>query len=710
VIVDEAHTCADPSGGRARHQRYQLVSGLAEDPDRHLLLVTATPHSGKEEPFRALIGLLDPAFADLPEDLTTEQRRSERERLARHFVQRRRADIRSYLDAETVFPEREALETSYTLSPEYKRFFERVLSYARETVADPSGGQHRQRVRWWSALALMRALASSPAAAAETLRTRAQSADTDTPEEADEVGRRSVLDLADDESAEGMDVAVGAETDDDAGSPQRRRLLELAREADRLHGDGDNKLTRARALIKELVSDGYNPIVFCRFIATAEYVAESLRSKLGRDVEVVAVTGKIPASDRESRVEELAQAPRRVLVATDCLSEGVNLQDHFDAVVHYDLSWNPTRHEQREGRVDRYGQPRETVRVLMYYGRDNQIDGIVLDVLLRKHRAIRDSLGISVPVPVDSNAVLESILEGLLLRNRDDQLRLFEEEVLVPKRDDLHGEWDTVADREKRSRTVFAQASIKVDDVAREVAATQAAVGSGVDVERFAAEALAAHGAVVRPGDPLELDLREVPIALRDLLGAPSERVRARFELPVADDQTYLTRTHPLVEGIASYVLDTALDPQLEGTARRAGAIRTGAVERRTTALLLRFRYDVVSTTKHGEGRLLAEEAGVVAFTGAASDPVWLDRDASEALLAASPDANVAAEQATDVVRRIIDGYDELRPALEAEAQRRADALLDAHRRVRLTGERYRVEPRLPVDVLGIYVYLPVAA
>jgi len=61
----------------------------------------------------------------------------------------------------------------------------------------------------------------------------------------------------------------------------------------------------------------------------------------------------------------------------------VNLQHLFDAVIHYDLSWNPTRHEQREGRVDRYGQPNKKVRVVTYYGTDNQIDGIVLDVLIR---------------------------------------------------------------------------------------------------------------------------------------------------------------------------------------------------------------------------------------------------------------------------------------------------------------------------------------
>ena len=111
---------------------------------------------------------------------------------------------------------------------------------------------------------------------------------------------------------------------------------------------------------------------------------------------------------------ELGKAKQHILVATDCLSEGINLQEHFNAVIHYDLAWNPTRHEQREGRVDRYGQPSDTIRVLSYYGKDNQIDGIVLDVLLRKHRKIRDSLGVSVPMPVDSTNIMEAWMVGLL--------------------------------------------------------------------------------------------------------------------------------------------------------------------------------------------------------------------------------------------------------------------------------------------------------
>src|SRR5207253_8441115 len=117
-----------------------------------------------------------------------------------------------------------------------------------------------------------------------------------------------------------------------------------------------------------------------------------LKRKL-RGVTVAVVTGELPPEEREQRVLELSAAPKRVLVATDCLSEGVNLQQGFDAVVHYDLAWNPTRHEQREGRVDRYGQSADKVRAVTIYGRDNQVDGIVLNVLLRKHEEIRKATG-----------------------------------------------------------------------------------------------------------------------------------------------------------------------------------------------------------------------------------------------------------------------------------------------------------------------------
>jgi superfamily II DNA or RNA helicase len=714
VIVDEAHTCADEGGARrGRQQRHDLVAGLAADPTRHLILVTATPHSGKEGAFRSLLGLLDPSFAALPEDLSGPANEAQRRNLARHLVQRRRADIRSYLDTATPFPERLESEQTYKLSEDYRRLFDRVLAYARETVRDDSGAPRHQRVRWWSALALLRSLASSPAAAAATLRTRASSADTDNVSDADDVGRRTVLDLGDDDEAESADVTPGSDADGDDNQRNRRRLQDMAREADLLKGKGDRKLLRAADLVGALVAEGFRPIVFCRFIATADYLAEELRSRLPRGVEVMAVTGTLPPAERVARIEQLASHERRVLVATDCLSEGINLQDHFDAVFHYDLSWNPTRHEQREGRVDRFGQSRPAVRVVTYYGVDNQIDGIVLDVLLRKHKAIRKSLGISVPVPGDLNAVVEAVMEGLLLRQDHggvaDRLPGFDE-FMRPRQEELFGNWERAADREKRSQTMYAQQSIRVDEVARELETARAAVGGGTDVKAFVCAAVQSLRGRVSGDDPVRLDLSEAPDALRDALGG-LEALTATFDLPAADGETYLSRTHPVVEGMAGYLLDTALDPLLTSAASRCGVIRTAAVSARTTLLLVRYRFHLITTRGGVEEPLLAEDCAVLGFRGSPATPTWLSSDEVEPLLAAVPAGNVDRQQAVEFLAEAIAAFPGWRPHLDAEAVDRAQVLADTHRRVRDAvrekGVRYRVEPQLPADILGVYVYLP---
>lgn len=720
VIVDEAHTVAhttDKRGGR--HQRFELVAALADDPTRHLVLVTATPHSGKEEAFRSLLAMLNPDFADLPDDLTGTENEGLRRDLARYFVQRRRGDIRAYMDAITPFPERDTTEETYKLTDEYKRLFDRVLNYARETVLQPGEGYH-QRVRWWSALALLRSLASSPAAAAATLRSRAATTEADNETDVDDIGRRTVLDQMTDESAEGMDAIPGSDIGELAGdeSSHRRRLLDMARAADALQGEADSKLERLIAIVKDLLREGYNPIVFCRFIPTVDYVTESLRNAT-RGVEVAGVTGLLPPSEREERVAQVSTAPKRILVCTDCLSEGINLQAGFDAVIHYDLSWNPTRHEQREGRVDRYGQPSQRIKVVTYYGIDNQIDGIVLDVLLRKHKTIRNSLGISVPVPGNSEDVVEAIFEGLLLRENANfsqtTLPGFEE-YMRPRQLELDLQWEAAAEREKRSRTMFAQQAIRVDDVAAELNAAREAVGSGIDVAAFMKDSVTMHHGVVSANGAVSFDLTETPRGLRDMLGR--EQFAARFELPVKEGQLYLTRTHPLVESLAAYVMNTALDAaeveEGQPRARRAGAIRTTAVQRRTTLLLLRFRYHLITRTGSDERQLLAEDSLTLAFEGSPENAEWLEPSAAEALLQAEPDENIHPQQAAEFVGRVVEGFDYLAPTLNEIAQQRGEELLAAHIRVREAAYRrgdrrpqHRVEAQLPPDVLGIYVYLP---
>jgi hypothetical protein len=171
-----------------------------------------------------------------------------------------------------------------------------------------------------------------------------------------------------------------------------------------------------------------------------------------------------------------------------------------------------------------------------------------------------------------------------------------------------------------------------------------------------------------------------------------------------------------LIESLSSFVLESALDPlngkDITNSARRCGVIRTKAVDKRTTVLLVRFRYHIIKEKKGGENRpLLAEECGLLAFTGSPENAVWLDKEEAEKLLQASPDQNVNPDQARDFVKKVIDGFDHLRPHLNETAKELGVQLLDAHQRVRLAskqkGVQTHVEPNLPPDVLGIYIYLP---
>lgn len=716
VIVDEAHTCvADGSTGGGRTLRYDLLRNLAADRQRHLLLVTATPHSGKDEGFRNLIGLLDPELATLDLGQT-----AGRERLARHMVQRRRGDIRTFLE-NTPFPsDRETQERTYYLSPDYKKLFASVLAYARESVRDTSGGTLRQRVRYWSALALLRALASSPKAAAATLRTRANTVDAASPDEADRLGRAGVLDLAEDEAAESLDVVPGADDAAEGENSERRRLREFASRADKLAGAADAKLAELDSTVQALLADGFDPVVFCRFIDTAEYVTDHLRRSLGRTASVGCVTGTLTPADRISRIAELTDTPgRHVLVATDCLSEGVNLQEHFQAVVHYDLAWNPTRHEQREGRVDRFGQPRDVVRAVTIIGADNQIDEIVMRVLVRKHNEIRKQLGISVPVPDSANQVVEAVMEELLVAGpRPEQEALIGlDELGRARRADLHREWESSAELEKQSRTKFAQAGIKPAEVARELAEVRASLGTDTQVEEFTRESLDALGSSLA-SRPYGFDAitATLPGGLRDAL-PPGHAQPLPFhrDLPVPRRHAHLDRTDPAVGAIARHVLDTALDPAAPGPrpARRCGVMRTDGVAKRTTLLLVRFRMHLTLPARTGTRRLVAEDAGILAFRGRPTDPVWLVDEEVEALLNAQPTANVPPDLAADDLGRVIAQLGTLRPHLDTEAARRADRLRESHARVREASRqsgaaRITVEPHTPVDVLGVYVYLPV--
>jgi hypothetical protein len=730
VIVDEAHGCAVASaaggGGRSgQQQRHRLIAELAANRTRHLILTTATPHSGIEAAFRSLLGLLDPAFGALPEDVSPAEEAATRARLAGHLIQRRRGDIRTYVDERTTFPERITAEATYALGPAYRAFFDKVHAYATELVRSAEGlARRHQRIRWWAALALLRCVTSSPAAAAATLTTRVvglgagEGADLDAAA-LDIIGERAVLDLDTADAATEDDVVPGADTieGDESNARERRRLRELAREADGLRGANDRKLIAAAGHLQGLLDAGSRPIVYCRYIATAEYLAEELRKRL-KGVEVVAVTGRLPAEERAARVTDLLAHERRVLVATDCLSEGINLQEGFDAVLHYDLSWNPTRHEQREGRVDRYGQPSPEVRTILLYGEDNRVDGAIMRVLLRKAEAIRKSLGVSVPVPSDTGKVLEAVFEALFLTKADPrQLSLQFDTVERQLQQEVELGWERAAERERRSRSVFAQATIKADDVRRELQEAADALGDGRAVARFVSDACARLGTSLVPeGTYWRLVPATLPAPVRERAGFDGQgSVLLGFELPVPERVTYIARTHPLVEALGAWIVERALDGGAGGPAARCGAIRTLAVDTRTTILILRARMHLDIAREGAATSLLAEECFVAGFRGRAVErPAWLPAAEAEELLRAEPAANVHPGQREGWLREALGALPALRPALDALVEERAAVVLAAHGRVRaaarLRGVRYGVRPILPADILGVYVLMPIGA
>ena len=700
VIVDEAHGCTLTGGvGRGRQQRHALLRRVTADTSRHVVLVTATPHSGNEEAFRSLLGLLEDDFANLPvEELDRVGREGVRRRLARHFVQRRRADIRRYLEIDTAFPERLDKEAAYTFSPAYRALFDDILAFAREYVAEDDSEQRRRRVRYWSALALLRCVSSSPAAAAATLRSRA-AVDAAEGEDVDEVGRRTVLDQGDDDDAVALDFSPGAATEGSREST-RRRLLDFARRAEALDAADDRKLQGAVREIRALLKDGFHPVVFCRFVDTAEYVARHLRAALAKDVRAESVTGRLPHAEREERIALLAaEGGQFVLVCTDCLSEGINLQDHFDAVLHYDLAWNPTRHEQREGRVDRFGQGKSQVRVITWYGADNPIDGVILDVLIRKHKSIKSALGVTVAVPGSSEQIAETLFEGALFRERAGanmrQLALDFIEEFDVEMQAIHAEWENARDREKASRSRFAQHTLDPEAVAAELDSVRAAIGRSEDVARFFTTVLQTANIPVRSkGQAVTVHLGpQTPRALRQAIGR-DETFTGRFDLPLPDGEIHLGRASPVIEGLASWTLDQALDPESRDTApvaSRCGVIASSAVTTRTTLLIARFRYHL-RTAGSDDGTVLCEEVAPLACTGSAETLRWFSPEEGERLLAAQPDRNLLPTAMEQQLGLTLPALPKLRAALEPIAQERAKAQLAAHER--RAGRRASEGPR----------------
>jgi superfamily II DNA or RNA helicase len=692
VVVDEAHACLGTH--QSRQQRFALLKRLSEDHERHLILLTATPHSGDEAAFDRLLSLLDQEFESAAFDSD-----AMRVRLARHFVQRRRIDITSRdWGEERVFPQHKSAEHPYSLNSEHKSFHDAVLDYCLGVVEGAGPEQYRRRLAFWGTLALMRCVGSSPAAAVSALRNRLAA-------EPDRLEEQVFDDDADEADAVDVEPASGISE----GDP----LAALIVQAERLSKAPDPKLDALLKLLKPLVTEGANPVVFCRFIATAEHVAAGLHKAFPK-LRIEAITGELPPEDRRERVEAMGEAPQRLLVATDCLSEGINLQTLFDTVIHYDLSWNPTRHQQREGRVDRFGQPARLVRSALLFSPDSAIDGAVLDVILRKAEAIRKATGVTVPLPDERGAVTGALMNAVMLRKgRARQLSL--DFGLAADTAAMETRWRDAEEGERRSRARFAQNVLKPEEVIPEWQRWRELLGTPDEVRRFVDRAMSRLDAALQAesNGTVRAHLDALPAAIAERLEARGLEgsLRLAFEEPPPSGAEMIGRSHPLPATLAETLLEGALDPSSSPVPSlgRAGAWPTPAVKTMTTVALLRLRYKL---TIHGrrERLLLAEEAGALAWQAGSVNAVQKGEPARMLLEApASGDLALGARQRllTQAIERATTALD---ASIATYARERSLSLGENHARVRVAAAgsaRVSVEPVLPPDIIGLYVLVP---
>ena len=714
VIVDEAHTCARPRGAKkSQQQRHHLISDIAQKENHHLILLTATPHSGKSEEFQSLLGLLNPNYEETELPSASQEQRKD---IAKHFIQRKRADVEHWMDEDTMFPERDPGEFDYNLTTKYLALFDNVLNFAQELTSKADGHKGQKRLKYWTALGLLRGVMSSPASGVMMLRNRIKKL----PDEDEFLDNEPNPILDDDYSGDSDFVPAQVMGKNDWTRTEIKKLNDLATQLESLGNlEDDLKAAFTLEIISEWIEEGYNPIIFCRYIPTAKYLGELLAPELNKkfnNIDVQVITSEDPDEVRKERIDAMGDHKRRVLFATDCLSEGINLQEYFTAVLHYDLPWNPNRLDQREGRVDRFGQSSPKVKTYLLYGKDNPIDGVVFNVIIKKVREIKRDIGISMPFPEDSRSIMETVLHSVLLnpeRTRKTlQLGLDFGEDDPIKQGEIKATkaYEKAAEREKLSRSIFAQHSIKAQEIEDDLKEGDETIGDPKAVESFVVECVnnVLGAQIIGDKNGYQLFTTNLPAVLKTTL-PDREKHPVCFHSPTPDGYLYIGRNHIFVEQLCQFIMAKSLVSDLQNGAARAAVIKTNSVDIKTTVLLFRVRN--VIEDRSGKNQVVAEEMLLWGYKGSSNSGDYLSpKECGEMLHSIKATANLSPQAKESFLNNELQALPVLKETFDGVAEDRSKHLVEAHERYRkvLGGSRFKVVyPVLPMDILGVYIFIP---
>ncbi|MEN4464815.1 helicase-related protein [Mycolicibacterium conceptionense] len=404
IIVDEAHRMgAHYFGGKLEKTKRFLLGEMLGRITRHLLLMTATPHSGKEEDFQLFLTLLD---RDRFEGKNTKTANTDG--IMRRMV---KEDLLTF-DGKKLFPERRAETVPYELTELEYSLYEQVTAYVREGMnrADRVGGKRKNTVGF-ALTVLQRRLASSPEAIYKSLLRRTERLERKKLEilNGTYTDRQPTVDVegldADDYNSEQieeleeelLDAATAAQTVEELDA-ELLELAELTVVAKQVRDSGtDRKWTELSHILQDealtVDANGWprKLIIFTEHRDTLDYLAGRIRTLIGKPNAVQAIHGGVRRKERRMITEEFTKnRDCQILLATDAAGEGLNLQAAH-LMVNYDLPWNPNRIEQRFGRIHRIGQ--EEVCRLWNIVASNTREGDVFVRLLAKIEEQRKAYG-----------------------------------------------------------------------------------------------------------------------------------------------------------------------------------------------------------------------------------------------------------------------------------------------------------------------------
>ncbi|MFF8957729.1 helicase-related protein [Streptomyces sp. NPDC014894] len=623
VIVDEAHRMsAGYFGAELKTTRRYELGRLLGRTARHFLLLTATPHAGKEEDFQLFLALLDgDRFAG---KYRAGVHRHDASGLMRRMV---KEDLLTF-DGKRLFPERRASTVPYLLSPAERELYERVTDYVRDEMnrAERLDGRRGNQVGF-ALTVLQRRLASSPEAIARSLerrRTRLETRRTESsaarfaprPEPAavadlldtdpDELSGEELETLEDQVVDSASAALTAAELDQEIAA--LRALESLARRVLALGEDRKwlelSALLQDRERLRDAEGRPRKLIVFTEHRDTLEYLSRRVRALIGRPEAVVAIHGGTPRRKRRDIRDAFTEDPEvLVLIATDAAGEGLNLQ-RAHLMVNYDLPWNPNRIEQRFGRIHRIGQTE--VCHLWNLVADNTREGQVFQRLLSK-------------IEQQSTAyqgkvynVLGEIFEGEPLRE------LLVKAIRYGDQPAVRSQLDQVIDARVGERAVELIKGLALDAQVMEIEdvhkvrlrmeEAQARRLHPHYVQAFFRDAFARLGGRLRPREAGRFEITHVPAALRAPGDLPErlpqrayERVcfdRDRLTVPGRPPAALVAPGHPLFDA----VLDETV--RLHGGALAEGAILVDAADTGDTPrLLVALEQDIVDGHGHAVDR-----------------------------------------------------------------------------------------------------------